>query len=1082
MNVTAKKYNPGFLSDEELVVSFCVRASEFESIIEMLRDCRGSSNPHQIVLGPRGSGKTSLLLRVAAEIRRDVALSSGFFPVVFAEESYEVSTAGEFWLECLSRLAIQAPFREGDADLHRTYNELRTIADDRMLEERCLAALLDFSDREGKRLVLFVENLNTMFRDMTDPDAGWRLRKILQTEPRIVLLASATSRFDQIDNPDQALYDLFRITSLRPLETQECAVLWETVSGQGSRPETIRSLRILTGGNPRLLVIVARFGAKLSFRELMADLLNLVDDHTEYFRSHLELLPAQERRVYLALADLWKPATTKEIADRARIETSKCSAQLARLIERGSVEVAGGTSRRKQYYLTERMYNIYYLLRRPRGPDRLVDSLIRFMESFYSPLELRNIGIGIVREALSLNGEMRALYETAIERLLMLPKLSEYRSELLEEFPVDISGSPARSLILLGGTKQESSRVETTPSRKLPARLEPIRSPETVGRKLLERGVELIEQKRPEEALEVFEQVIRRYSESPEPVLLEFVAKALIGKGGVFWELGRIEEELAVCEEVVRLFEDSEEPALIASVAFAMFKKGVSLDVLGRPAEALETYDDIVQRYGASEQSNVLREVGKALSNKGGLLGTAGRLEEALEIFDEIVHRFGSNEDPALVEIVTISFIDKGYTLSALDRPEEALTAYELAILHPGKIEKPSILEMVAGAFVLRGSIFIKLGRSEEALASYEEAIRRFETHGEFWRHEVLAQAFLEKGLVLVTLNRLMEAIESCDEVVRRIGESEEPILVYMAADATYRKGNAFLAMNLPIDALAAFDEALRRSSKAEKTVIPMIEAKTLLSRGIAFDWLNQPKEALMAYDEVVRRFGESNDPRVSGPVASALERKIPILENANQLSDAQATYEEMTRRVGDDAPEYNVLIERSLIERADCELTFGRHRSAIAAATLALEKCLPESVENRLRAYFIRATAALSDGDINGCERDIETILMVLPDLDSLPQEFLRSLMEFSIKLEPTRIRKLIEVSASADLLLPLATALAEEAGEQPRVAREVEEVARDIQNELKLLRNSVNAENLLTDDVRKKHSQKLAEPSSRD
>ena len=92
----------------------------------------------------------------------------------------------------------------------------------------------------------------------------------------------------------------------------------------------------------------------------MADLLDLVDDHTEYFKGHIESLPAQERRVYLTLADLWKPATTREIADRSRLDTSKCSAQLTRLIERGVVQVAGGTARRKQYYLTERLYNIYY--------------------------------------------------------------------------------------------------------------------------------------------------------------------------------------------------------------------------------------------------------------------------------------------------------------------------------------------------------------------------------------------------------------------------------------------------------------------------------------------------------------------------------------------------------------------------------------------------------------------------------------------------------------------------------------------------------------------------------------------------
>ena len=150
----------------------------------------------------------------------------------------------------------------------------------------------DFSDREGKRLVLMVENLNMMFEDIADQDAGWQLRKVLQTEPRIILLASATSRFDQIDNPDQALYDLFRVLQLHPLDTQECAVLWKTVAGYDARPETIRSLQILTGGDPRLVVIVARFGADRSFRNLMANLLDLVDDHTEYFKGHIELLPA----------------------------------------------------------------------------------------------------------------------------------------------------------------------------------------------------------------------------------------------------------------------------------------------------------------------------------------------------------------------------------------------------------------------------------------------------------------------------------------------------------------------------------------------------------------------------------------------------------------------------------------------------------------------------------------------------------------------------------------------------------------------------------------------------------------------
>ena len=535
MAAPTRKFNPGFLTDDELVASYCVRKTEFELLVEVLRECTGPSNPHQIVIGPRGSGKTSLLLRVAAEVevRRDAALASRCFPVIFSEESYEVATAGEFWLECLTNLAAQAPRRKEAPDLQRTVDELRAIRDDRALADRCLGALLDFADGEDKRLVLLVENLNMLFRDMADPDAGWRLRKILQTEPRIIMFASATSRFDEIDNPDHALYDLFRVRTLRPLDTNQCAVLWETVSGRHPAPETVRSLEILTGGSPRLISIVARFGAGLSFRDLMSDLFDLVDDHTEYFKSHIESLPAQERRVYLALATLWKPATTREIADHARLETSTCSAQLARLGERGVVQVAGGSARRKQYYLTERLYNIYYLLRRRRGPDRLVKALIRFMESYYSPPELKDIGARMVHDAGGLGAEMRSLHRIALASLMELPSLAEYRDELLAMMPagfVAVSGlgsAPADvEQTTAAGTRADDDRAERSQGS-------PGESAERAARELFQTTAALNVLNRAEDTVEACDEVIRRFGESEIPAVLVWVAKALVNKGNV---------------------------------------------------------------------------------------------------------------------------------------------------------------------------------------------------------------------------------------------------------------------------------------------------------------------------------------------------------------------------------------------------------------------------------------------------------------------------------------------------------------------------------------------------------------------
>ena len=648
-----RKYNPGFLTDDELVASFCVRTHEFESLIEALSACTGDSNQHQIVIGPCGSGKTSLLLRVAAEVRRDTDLAAGFFPIVFAEESYDVSTAGEFWLECLGRLADQAPERKDAPDLHATLTALRIIPDDRTLGERCLAALLDFADRESKRLVLMVENLNMMFRDMMDQDAGWRLRKILQNEPRIILLASATSRFDEIDHPDHALYDQFRVLTLRPLDTAECAALWEAVAGQSRPTNTIRSLEILTGGSPRLLAIVARFGAGLSFRELMDGLFDLVDDHTEYFKSHLESLPAQERRVYLALADIWKPALTKEVAERARLETSKCSAQLARLIERGVVRLDGGSARRKQYYLSERMYNIYYLLR--RGQERLVEVLVRFMAAYYSPGELHEIGSRIACEIVDVAPAMRPLYQSASQGLLAL------------------AGASAQ--------------------------------------KLIRRGFERWQQGRAEDALYAYDQVVRQFGDSEVPALRMAVAMALVNKGISLGALGRLKEALAACDEVLHRFGESKVPELQEPVANALVSKGAALFESNRLEEALATCDEVQHRFAESEAPELLAAVASALVNKGTVLIALDRMDEALFVCDEVLRLLDDSETSEPLEMVAKALVNKGAALGALNQPEEALAVYDEVLRRFDNSDKPELVEQVGNALVNRSIVLAELSR-----------------------------------------------------------------------------------------------------------------------------------------------------------------------------------------------------------------------------------------------------------------------------------------------------------------------------------------------------------------------------------
>ena len=596
MVVGIRKYNPGFLSDEEIVASFCVRKAELESLLESLNSSEGDSNVHSLVIGPRGSGKTHLLLRLAAEIRRNVSLSM-FYPIVFAEESYEVATVGEFWLECLAHLAEQAPESERD-NLRLSYNDLRSTGDDRGLADRCLGTILDFADRHEKRVVLLVENLNMLFADMDDPDAGWRLRHTLQTEPRVVLVGSATSRFDEIDHPDHALYDLFRVSTLRPLDTRECAALWKTVTEQPAAALAVRPLEILTGGNPRLLTIIALFGAGRSFRELMDNLLDLVDDHTEYFKSHLESLPALERRVYLSLARLWKPATAREVADQSRLDINRCSALLARLVERGAVVVVGGTPRRKQYYLTERLYNIYYLLRRDSGSSHAVEALIDFMVCLYSPAELWDIITDIYRESLL---EFTDVQEPVAQVLI----------------------KKAQVLADLGHDKEAIAIFEQVADR---LRM----SSDTAGQNqaavaLLNKVLRLNLAGRYRDGINACDQMLATFGTSRHPAVVVMLGTALDSKGRAWAQLGDAREAVYSYDQALECFATVDSTELSELVADIMHRKGLALMQSQNPGEAAVAFDSVVTKYKTTDAKSVVEKVTNALLSKAAALLVQGQ-------------------------------------------------------------------------------------------------------------------------------------------------------------------------------------------------------------------------------------------------------------------------------------------------------------------------------------------------------------------------------------------------------------------------------------------------------------------------
>ncbi len=140
-----------------------------------------------------------------------------------------------------------------------------------------------------------------------------------------------------------------------------------------------------------------------------------------------------------------------------------------------------------------------------------------------------------------------------------------------------------------------------------------------------------------------------------------------------------------------------------------------------------------------------------------------------------------------------------------------------------------------------------------------------------------------------------------------------------------------------------------------------------------------------------------------------------------------------------------------ALFNMAALELDRGRSVAAISAVDRGFEVGATELQWDRSRGHIIRAQAHLIEGNRAACEQDVEALLSILPQLTSLQKADIDDLCRLAVDLGIERMRELIIASPAASLLLPVTTALEKELGYEPRVAKEIEEIAEDIRRDLK-------------------------------
>ncbi len=218
------------------------------------------------------------------------------------------------------------------------------------------------------------------------------------------------------------------------------------------------------------------------------------------------------------------------------------------------------------------------------------------------------------------------------------------------------------------------------------------------------------------------------------------VASYMHWRGHVLVELRRYDKAIAVFDELVRRFDGSADSAVREEIAKSLFDKASALERLGRPLDAISAYEALIARFGKEEAPEFGRYVAKAFLGIGSARGQIGQLKEALSAYDQVVRRFRDATDPGLREQVAAAFFRQGAALDELD-PADAIKAYDEVINLFQDASEPAIRVEVAKALSNKASVLRHVERENEAAAVYKGLVERFSGSDDAQLREIVSRA-----------------------------------------------------------------------------------------------------------------------------------------------------------------------------------------------------------------------------------------------------------------------------------------------------------------------------------------------------
>ncbi|MEW6669962.1 MAG: tetratricopeptide repeat protein, partial [Thermodesulfobacteriota bacterium] len=386
---------------DRLVKTMVGREEMLGDLLEKLqRNAGKKGGQHYLFIGPRGIGKTHLLSLVQNAVESGEPLAGLYTVIRFPEENNRILSFADILLEIVRGLAEA----EADGEWKTAHSSFSAMEKDQEIIDGVVPRLKHYQKQTGKTLLLLMENLDSLFSEqMKNEQDIHRFRAFLMDSPCATLIGTSPVYFPGLTSAQMPFYEFFDIQVLEDLtEELTLELVRKNLELDGRRDlledfeklaPKIRALHTMTGGNPRLIMMLYELIAYENIQDVKLQFQKLLDQITPFYQDRMKDLAPQERALLETMALMrTEPRTPAALAARMRKPQQQVSSLLKRMIKAGYLTVSENPQDRRSriYRIKEGFFDLWLAMSESRIERKRLGYLVNVFEIYYRDQQERD--------------------------------------------------------------------------------------------------------------------------------------------------------------------------------------------------------------------------------------------------------------------------------------------------------------------------------------------------------------------------------------------------------------------------------------------------------------------------------------------------------------------------------------------------------------------------------------------------------------------------------------------------------------------------------------------------------------------